>query len=184
MGMAALTVLLTVPEGAALLEALGQYADAIVDDPADGPPRTRQQKMVDCLLDLVLRPGESDLPVVRAQVTVVAPVATLLGGDQPGRGRRRPGARGDGPRPRPGSGPAARPGRSTDADDDLTADVAMADADEAWWAEVEARARTMLAPRRGTHRREQNCSGCGQQTAAELAADPELALLFGSPSPA
>ena len=30
--------------------------------------------MADCLLDLVLRPGETDLPVVRAQVTVVAPV--------------------------------------------------------------------------------------------------------------
>ena len=92
-GMAAVMVLVTVPEGAALLEALGEYADAVVDDPAAGPPRSREQKMADCLLDLVLRPGESDLPAVRAQVTVVAPVGTLLGGDQPagdGRATRCP----------------------------------------------------------------------------------------------
>lgn len=83
-GMAALTVLLTVPEAAALIEALGAYADALEDDLADGPRRTRQQKMADCLLDLVLHPGKTDLPTVRAQLTLVAPVPTMLGGDQPG----------------------------------------------------------------------------------------------------
>jgi hypothetical protein len=82
-GMAALAVLVTVPEAAALLAALGQYADAVVDDPEQGPPRTREQKMADCLLDLVLRPAETDAPAVRAALTVVAPVATAVGGDQP-----------------------------------------------------------------------------------------------------
>src|SRR3712207_6853676 len=81
--MATLEAFLTVPEAAALLEALGRYADAVEDAP-DGPRRTRAQKMADCLLDLVLRPGETDLPAVRAQLTLVAPVSTMLGGDQPG----------------------------------------------------------------------------------------------------
>jgi hypothetical protein len=83
-GMATLSAILTVPEAAALVEALGRYADAIEDDPADGPPRTRQQKMADCLLDLVLRPWETDLPAVQAQLTLVAPVPTMIGADQPG----------------------------------------------------------------------------------------------------
>ncbi|MGY1666461.1 HNH endonuclease, partial [Geodermatophilus sp. SYSU D00696] len=39
--------------------------------------------MADCLLDLVLRPGESGLPPVQVTLTVVAPVGALLGGDQP-----------------------------------------------------------------------------------------------------
>jgi hypothetical protein len=40
--------------------------------------------MADCLMDLVLRPGESELPPVQVLLTVVASVATALGGDQPG----------------------------------------------------------------------------------------------------
>ena len=40
--------------------------------------------MLDCLLDLVLRPGESDLPPVQVLLTVVASIATLAGGDAPG----------------------------------------------------------------------------------------------------
>ena len=113
-GMAVLSVLLTVPEAAALLDALGRYADALEDDvavngldgAADGPgasaagpdgtdnagaadaaavvPRTRAQKMADVLLDLVLRANESELPPVRGQLTLVAPVATMAGGDRPG----------------------------------------------------------------------------------------------------
>lgn len=53
-GMAAVTAVLTMPEAQALHRALGAYADAL---PSDG--RTRGQKMADCLLELVLRPGES-----------------------------------------------------------------------------------------------------------------------------
>ncbi|MGY1664914.1 DUF222 domain-containing protein [Geodermatophilus sp. SYSU D00696] len=80
-GMSVVSALLTTPEAAALLAALGAYADALPADPADG--RTRGQKMADCLLDLVLRPGETGLPPVQVTLTVVAPVGALLGGDQP-----------------------------------------------------------------------------------------------------
>jgi hypothetical protein len=40
--------------------------------------------MADCLLDLILRPGEHGLAPVQAQLTVVATVQTMLGGDDPG----------------------------------------------------------------------------------------------------
>jgi hypothetical protein len=84
-GMAEVTAVLTVAEAQALYRALVGYAAALTDD-LDGPagPRTRGQKMADCLLDLVLRPGESDLPPVRVLLTVVASLATLAGGDAPG----------------------------------------------------------------------------------------------------
>ncbi|MGY1984982.1 HNH endonuclease [Blastococcus sp. SYSU DS0669] len=81
-GTAVLSALLTVPEAQALLDALGRYADALDSTPDDR--RTRGQKMADCLLDLVLRPGEKDLAPVQAQLTLVAGVRTMLGGDQPG----------------------------------------------------------------------------------------------------
>ncbi|MGY1670222.1 DUF222 domain-containing protein [Geodermatophilus sp. SYSU D00710] len=78
-GMSVVSALLTTPEAAALLAALGACADALPADPADR--RTRGQKMADCLLDLVLRPGETGLPPVQVTLTVVAPVGALLGGD-------------------------------------------------------------------------------------------------------
>jgi hypothetical protein len=81
-GMAELSALMTVPEVEAVLSALGRYADALDDD--EGTPRTRNQKMADCLLDLVLRPGETDLSPVQAQLTLVAPIATMAGADAPG----------------------------------------------------------------------------------------------------
>ncbi|MCF6506169.1 HNH endonuclease [Blastococcus sp. MG754426] len=81
-GTAVLSALLSVPEAQALLDALGRYADALETTPDD--QRTRGQKMADCLLDLVLRPGENGLPPVQAQLALVAGVRTLLGGDQPG----------------------------------------------------------------------------------------------------
>ena len=146
-GMAVLSALLTVPEAEALLDALRRYADAVEDDLAD-PPRTRQQKMADCLLDLVLRPGETTLPVVQAQLTVVAGVSTLAGGDEPGEIAGHPvpaemvralaralgllsdetlaGARASDPVP-------DRAGLSPE-------DSALVAAEERWWAEVEARA--------------------------------------------
>ncbi|MBM7808568.1 hypothetical protein JOD57_004405 [Geodermatophilus bullaregiensis] len=77
-GMSVLTALLTTPEARALIQALGAYADAL---PRDG--RTRGQRMADCLLDLVLRPGESALPPVQVTLTVLAPAGALLGGDAP-----------------------------------------------------------------------------------------------------
>ncbi|MGY1669999.1 DUF222 domain-containing protein [Geodermatophilus sp. SYSU D00710] len=78
-GMSVVSALLTTPEAAALVAALGACADALPADPADR--RTRGQKMADCLLDLVLRPGETGLPPVQVTLTVVAPVGALLGGD-------------------------------------------------------------------------------------------------------
>ncbi|SHG95172.1 protein of unknown function [Geodermatophilus nigrescens] len=77
-GMAVVSALLTTPEAAALMAALGAYADALPDD-----GRTRGQKMADALLDLVLRPGENGLSPVQVVLTVVAPIGALLGGDQP-----------------------------------------------------------------------------------------------------
>jgi hypothetical protein len=79
--MATVAALLSLPEAHALHQTLGALADAI-DEPGDA--RTRQQKMADVLLDLVLRPGESDLPPVQVLLTVVASVGTVLGGDAPG----------------------------------------------------------------------------------------------------
>jgi hypothetical protein len=81
-GMGAVTAALTLPESRALYAALGACADAVPDEPG-APPRTRAQKMADCLLDLVLRPGESDVPPVQVALTLVASVATALGGDAP-----------------------------------------------------------------------------------------------------
>ncbi|WP_460549136.1 DUF222 domain-containing protein [Geodermatophilus aquaeductus] len=80
-GMSVVSALLTTPEAAALVAALGAYADALPADPADG--RSRGQKMADCLLDLVLRPGETGLAPVQVVLSVIAPLGALLGGDQP-----------------------------------------------------------------------------------------------------
>ncbi|MGY1631344.1 DUF222 domain-containing protein [Geodermatophilus sp. SYSU D01186] len=80
-GMAALTVVCTMPEAQALHRALGACADALT---APGDRRSHGQRMVDCLLDLVLRPGECDLPPVQVLLTVVASLGTVLGGDAPG----------------------------------------------------------------------------------------------------
>jgi hypothetical protein len=61
--------------------ALRQYAEACAT-PDD--ERTLDQRMLDCLADLLLRPGETGLPPVQVQLTVVAAVDTLCGGDEPG----------------------------------------------------------------------------------------------------
>jgi hypothetical protein len=82
-GLSAVTVVCATPEAQALYRALGACAGALADDP-DAPPRSRGEKLVDCLLELVLRPGESELPPVQVLLTVVAGVSTLLGGDAPG----------------------------------------------------------------------------------------------------
>ncbi|SDN05991.1 hypothetical protein SAMN05660642_03954 [Geodermatophilus siccatus] len=81
-GMAAVSVYCTLPEARAFHAALVQCAEALVDEPG-APVRTRGQQMVDALLELVLRPGETELPPVRVLLTLVASVATMLGGDAP-----------------------------------------------------------------------------------------------------
>src|SRR3954452_2735176 len=80
-GLAGLGVVGTVPEIEALHAALAACVDALPKDPEDA--RTREQKLLDVLLDLVLRPGESGIPPVRVLLTLVAPLQTTLGGDQP-----------------------------------------------------------------------------------------------------
>src|SRR3954468_795102 len=72
---------LPLPVLRAVQDALRQYADAAR---APGDERTRQQRMADCLVDLVLRPGAHGLAPVQAQLTIVATVRTLLGEDDPG----------------------------------------------------------------------------------------------------
>jgi hypothetical protein len=67
---------LPLPVLRAVQDALRQYADAAR---TPGDPRTRQQRMVDSLVDLVLRPGDHGLAPVQAQLTVIATVRTLLG---------------------------------------------------------------------------------------------------------
>ncbi|WP_138759661.1 HNH endonuclease signature motif containing protein [Modestobacter altitudinis] len=78
-GMATLSAVLPIPVARAVLDALRQYAEAVDDD-----ERTLAQRMVDCLVDLVLRPGEHGMPPVQARLTLVAAVETLLGSDEPG----------------------------------------------------------------------------------------------------
>ena len=80
-GMATLSATLPTPVARAVHDALEQYADAAA---IEGDERTKAQRMVDCLVDLVLRPGEHGLAPVQAQLTVVATVRTLLGDDEPG----------------------------------------------------------------------------------------------------
>src|SRR4051794_5664153 len=80
-GLAGLGVVGTVPEIEALHAALAACVDALPRDAEDR--RTREQKLLDVLLDLVLRPGESGIPPVRVLLTLVAPLQTALGGDAP-----------------------------------------------------------------------------------------------------
>jgi muconolactone delta-isomerase len=78
-GLSAVTIVCSTPEAQALHRALSAYVDALDPEPGDG--RSRGQKLVDCLLDLVLRPGKGELPPVQALLTIVASVHTALGGD-------------------------------------------------------------------------------------------------------
>jgi hypothetical protein len=81
-GLAALALVGTKAEIAALRTALEAYAAAVEDDPGT-PVRTRAQKMLDCIADLVLRPGDGTHEPVRVDLTLVAPLVTALGGDLP-----------------------------------------------------------------------------------------------------
>ncbi len=82
LGISVVTVVCGTPEAQAFSRALGAYVDALEGEPGDG--RSRGQELVDCLLDLVLRPGEPGLPPVQALLTIVASVHTALGGDAAG----------------------------------------------------------------------------------------------------
>jgi hypothetical protein len=80
-GMGTLAATMPVP----LLEACKGKLRAYAEECAtSGDERTLDQRMLDCLADLILRGGESDLPTVQAQLTIVATADTLAGGDEPG----------------------------------------------------------------------------------------------------
>ena len=80
-GMASLSATLPIPVALACRSALERFAEAC-RTPDD--VRTKDQRVVDCLADLILRPGETGLPPVQAQLQIVATAATLTGGDEPG----------------------------------------------------------------------------------------------------
>jgi hypothetical protein len=77
-GMATLSAAMSAPVAAACYAALEAYAQDCV---TPGDERSTGQRMVDCLAELILRPGVN--PPVQVNLTAVAPVATLTGGDEP-----------------------------------------------------------------------------------------------------
>ena len=78
-GMSALTTLLTTPVGRACREALSAYAKACAyDENGERDPRTHDQRMADCLADLILRP-HAEHPAVRLVLTLIASVDTVTG---------------------------------------------------------------------------------------------------------
>jgi hypothetical protein len=80
-GTGALVVDLPLPVCAAVYRSLEAHAEQLR---VDGDERTKQQRMADCLADLVLRPGEHGLPPVTIALTLVATLETMLGGAEPG----------------------------------------------------------------------------------------------------
>jgi hypothetical protein len=78
-GMSALSVLWATPVGRACYEALSAYAKACeYGEGGNRDPRTHQQRMSDCLADLILRP-HADRPAVQVLLTLVAGVDTVTG---------------------------------------------------------------------------------------------------------
>ncbi|MFL6097541.1 MAG: DUF222 domain-containing protein, partial [Blastococcus sp.] len=78
-GISALTAAWATPVGRACYEALSAYAKACeYDDEGNRDPRTHQQRMSDCLADLILRP-HADHPAVQVALTLVAGVETVTG---------------------------------------------------------------------------------------------------------
>jgi hypothetical protein len=80
-GIASLTASMATPVALACRKALESYAEDCV---TPGDERSKHQRMVDCLVDLILRPGATGEPPVRIDLTVVAGVDTLIGGEEPG----------------------------------------------------------------------------------------------------
>jgi hypothetical protein len=80
-GMGTLSATMPLPVLRACTKVLEAYAEecAVPDD-----ERTKEQRMVDCLIDLLLRPDGAGRPPVQVQLTLVASTDTLTGGDEPG----------------------------------------------------------------------------------------------------
>ena len=79
-GMASLTALMSAPVTRACYRRLEALAEACA---VPGDARTKDQRMTDCLADLLLG-GGSNQPSVQVTLTVVAPASTFTGGDEPG----------------------------------------------------------------------------------------------------
>jgi hypothetical protein len=79
-GMAGLTAMMSAPVTRACYRRLEALAEASA---VPGDTRTKDQRMTDCLADLLLGNG-SGQPPVQVTLTVVAPAGTLMGGDEPG----------------------------------------------------------------------------------------------------
>jgi hypothetical protein len=80
-GMGTLAATMPIPLLEACRGALRAYAEECT---TPGDEHTLDQRMLDCLADLILRPGQTDLPPVQAQLTIVATAATMAGGNEPG----------------------------------------------------------------------------------------------------
>ncbi|MDK3258700.1 HNH endonuclease signature motif containing protein [Blastococcus capsensis] len=80
-GTGTVAIDLPLPAAAAIYRSLEAYAEQAR---VDGDERTKQQRMADCLQDLVLRPGEYGMPPVTIALTLVATLETMLGGGEPG----------------------------------------------------------------------------------------------------
>ena len=80
-GMAALTAMMSAPVTRACYRRLEALAEACT---SAGDERTKDQRMADCLADLLIGRGSSHQPPVQVTLTVVAPAETLTGGDEPG----------------------------------------------------------------------------------------------------
>jgi len=80
-GMGTLAADMTLPALAACKAKLRALAEACA---TPGDQRTLDQRMLDCLVDLILRGTTTELPPVQVQLTVVATAATLAGGEEPG----------------------------------------------------------------------------------------------------
>ncbi len=80
-GTATISIDLPLPAAAAIYRALERYAE---DSRVEGDERTKQQRMADCVQDLVLRPGKNGMPPVTIALTLVATLETMLGGREPG----------------------------------------------------------------------------------------------------
>ena len=88
-GMAVLTAWLPAPVARACWEALRAYAQACAVDAVGRPdPRSLDERMADCLADLILRPDAAGRSPVRVLLTLIASVGTLTGtgpdADEPG----------------------------------------------------------------------------------------------------
>ena len=80
-GMASLTALMSAPVTRACFRRLEALAEACA---VPGDARTKDQRMTDCLADLLLGGGSTNQPPVQVTLTVVAPAGTFTGGDEPG----------------------------------------------------------------------------------------------------